>query len=182
MKNEVTDQKVYMDAMYVKRCSYCDTDLQEDDLIHICIDCGIEIVSSECRRGKGRCGSCKGEWEAFTPPLAQKHRETPKVIEQVIVDFLRDGINQVFGWDTWRKGKLVLTRRAFTKMQEYHLDTETLEDTFRQGVEVETGKIVQDYINYSVGMYYVRDEKYINFKNPAEKRYLIVTCWKGGHC
>jgi hypothetical protein len=99
----------------------------------------------------------------------------------VIVDFLRDGVNQVFGWSGRRTGKIVLTRRAFLKMQEYYLDTETLADTFRCGVEVETGKIVHDYQNFSVGMYYVKDKKYVNFKHPTEERYLIVTCWKGGH-
>lgn len=88
----------------------------------------------------------------------------------VIIDFLKEAANQIFGVQNRRTGKVMLTHRAFIKMQEHQLDTDTLEDTFRNGQETDEGKIVQDYYNFSVGMYYAWDE--------VKGKYIITTCWK----
>jgi hypothetical protein len=93
-------------------------------------------------------------------------------MQQVLKDFGRDIIRQLFGWGKPRDGKLMLTRHAVTKMYEHQLDVDTLADVFRHGEEGTNGKITRQYANYAVGLYYRYD--------AAENNYVILTCWKGG--
>jgi hypothetical protein len=57
-------------------------------------------------------------------------------MQQLLTDFLRDLIRQVFGWSTAREGTLVLTRHAYQKMQAHQLDIPT-RGMFR--IRVKTG-------------------------------------------
>ena len=93
-------------------------------------------------------------------------------MKQVLKAWCADIVRQLFGWGRPRDGKLIITRHAVTKMHEYQLDVDTLEDVFRHGEEGQNGKITRQYANYSVGLYYRYD--------AAENKYVITTCWKGG--
>jgi hypothetical protein len=95
-------------------------------------------------------------------------------------EFLMDMFRQVFGVQKPRTGKIILTRYTYQKMREYQLDTDTLEDTFRNGEEVEKGKILRKYANYSVRIYYKLEETQLHKNINSENRYVIITCWKGG--
>jgi hypothetical protein len=66
--------------------------------------------------------------------------------------FLTELINQLFGFQNPRPGKLRLTRYALKRMEEYQLDIGTLEDTFRRGEEVKKEMIIRKYRDYSVGL------------------------------
>jgi hypothetical protein len=92
-------------------------------------------------------------------------------MQQVLKDFGRDIIRQLFGWGTPREGKLMVTRHAVNRMHEHQLDVETLKDVFRHGEEGSNGKITRQYANYAVGLYYRYE--------AAENTYVITTCWKG---
>ena len=97
--------------------------------------------------------------------------------------FLLDIIRQLLGWGTPRDGKLVFTRNAFHKMHEYQLTEQTLLDTFRHGEEVRKGdkmQVTRTYANSSVGMWYTTIYTPSHHNLPSEKRYLVITCWKGG--
>jgi len=97
--------------------------------------------------------------------------------------FLLEILRQLFGWGTPRDGKLVLTRNAFHKMRDYQLDDKTLIDTFRYGKEVSRGdkmQVTRKYANYSVGLWYKTVYTPFHHNLKLEKRYLIITCWKGG--
>jgi hypothetical protein len=97
--------------------------------------------------------------------------------------FLLDIFRQLLGWGTPRSGKLVFTRNAFHKMHEYQLTEQTLLDTFRHGEEVAKGdkmQVTRTYANYTVGLWYKTIYTPYHHNLPAEKRYLIITCWKGG--
>jgi hypothetical protein len=101
----------------------------------------------------------------------------------VLKDFLVDMLRQLFGWNTPRDGKLVFTRNAFTKMHDFQLDEKTLVDTFKHGEEVHKGdkmQITRTYANYSVSLWYKVIYTPIHHNLRSEKRYLIITCWKGG--
>jgi hypothetical protein len=96
-------------------------------------------------------------------------------MKQLFKDFLQDTIRQLFGVQTPRVGRLVLTRHAHQKMQEHQLTTETLKDAFRYGeAKQKNGKfiIIRKYTFTTVGMYYKHD--------LAANKYVIITCWKGG--
>ena len=92
-------------------------------------------------------------------------------MQQVLKDFGMDMVRQLFGWGKPRDGKLILARHAVTKMYEYQLDVETLEDVFRHGEVGDHGKITRQYANYAVGLYFRYDE--------AVNKFVITTCWKG---
>jgi hypothetical protein len=96
-------------------------------------------------------------------------------MKQLFKDFLQDTIRQLFGVQTPRVGKLILTRHAHQKMQEHQLTTETLKDAFRYGeAKQKDGKfiITRKYTFTTVGMYYKHD--------LSSNKYVITTCWKGG--
>jgi hypothetical protein len=90
-------------------------------------------------------------------------------MQQILKDFLMDMVRQLFGWSTPGRGRLMLTRRAFIRMRQYQLDAATLKDVFRHG-ERHGEKIIRQYANYSVGLYYIYD--------AADGTYVITTCWK----
>jgi hypothetical protein len=90
----------------------------------------------------------------------------------ILVEFVVDVFNQIFGFQNPRAGKLRLTHYALKRMNEHQLDTGTLEDVFRHGEEVKKEMIIRKYANYSVGITYKFDD--------AEEKYVIITCWKGG--
>jgi hypothetical protein len=85
-------------------------------------------------------------------------------------EFLTEIFNQIFGTQSPRTGKLRLTHYALQRMNEWQLDTGTLEDTFRHGEEVKEQMIVRKYRNYSVGITYRFDD--------AEEQFVIITCWR----
>ncbi len=92
-------------------------------------------------------------------------------MQQILKDFSRDIITQLFGWGKPRDGKLIVTRHAVNRMYEHQLDVNTLADVFRHGEEGTNGKITRQYATYSVGLYYRYD--------AGENKYVITTCWKG---
>jgi hypothetical protein len=85
-------------------------------------------------------------------------------------ELLVELFSQIFGVQKPRTGKLRLTRYALQRMNEWQLDTGTLEDTFRHGEEVKEQMIVRKYRNYSVGITYRFDD--------AEEQFVIITCWR----
>jgi hypothetical protein len=89
-------------------------------------------------------------------------------------EFLIEIFRQVFGMQKPRSGNIIITRYAYQKMREYQLDCKTLEDTFRHGEEVEEGKIVRKYANYSVGMFYKVEETQFHKHIKSENRYVIL--------
>jgi hypothetical protein len=92
-------------------------------------------------------------------------------MQEILKDFARDTLRQLFGWGKPREARMMLTRHAVNKMHEYQLDVDTLRDVFRNGER--TGeKITRQYANYSVGLYYKYDEE--------KHKFVITTCWKGG--
>jgi hypothetical protein len=92
-------------------------------------------------------------------------------MQEILKDFARDMLRQLFGWGKPREARMMLSRHALHKMHEYQLDVTTLKDVFRHGER--TGeKITRQYANYSVGLYYKYDE--------AQQKFVITTCWKGG--
>jgi hypothetical protein len=81
-------------------------------------------------------------------------------MKQILKDFLFDIVKQLFWVSTPRQGKLILTRHAHQKMQEYQLTVATLEDTFRYGEAKQlNGKfmIIRKYTFTTVGMYHKYD-------------------------
>jgi hypothetical protein len=66
--------------------------------------------------------------------------------------FLTEIINQIFGFQKPRAGKLRLTHYALQRMHEWQLDIKTLEDTFRRGEEVKKEMVIRKYRDYSVGL------------------------------
>ena len=84
----------------------------------------------------------------------------------------------VFTTSKVRLGRLQLSMLGFMRMKEYKLTPEILIDTFRYGKEEVQGMIVQKYDEYSVGMYYAKNESYV-FRGDLESvRFVITTCWK----
>jgi hypothetical protein len=93
-------------------------------------------------------------------------------MKQILKDFLLDMLRQLFGFSKPRRGKLILSRNALTRMHEHQLATATIRDVFTHGDEDKKGRIIRHYAQYSVGIYYKLDE--------ANNKYVITTCWKGG--
>jgi hypothetical protein len=95
-------------------------------------------------------------------------------MKQLLKDFIFDMIRQLFGWSKPREGEIITTPYTLQKMREYGLDIATLEDVFRHGVG-NKHKIVQRYINVTVGIYYktVRRKPF-----QSQPLYIITTCWK----
>jgi hypothetical protein len=100
-------------------------------------------------------------------------------MKQFIKDIGREALRQLFGLQKPHGGKIVLSAHAASKMTEYKLDRETLENAFRHGRQAKAGKITHKYANYSVGLYYKHLDSPI--QNPREPKdtYLITTCWRG---
>jgi hypothetical protein len=117
-------------------------------------------------------------------PLAVAQKEKRKrTMKHLLKDFLFDMLRQLLGWPTPRSGILVLTTSAKVKMQQLGIDVATLQDTFTYGEVVDKGdkmQITRKYANYSVGLWYKTIYTPYHHNIPSEKRYLIITCWKGG--
>jgi Domain of unknown function (DUF4258) len=73
----------------------------------------------------------------------------------------------------------VLTQHAFRKMQEYQLDTKTVEDAFRYGEEISEEKIIRVYSGYSVGLIYKPEDTKLYTGKETDTRFVIIICWKG---
>jgi len=104
-------------------------------------------------------------------------------MKPIVTDFCVDIVRQLFGWGTARDGTLVFTQNAFHKMRDYQLSEHTLLDTFKHGEEVSKGdkmQVTRTYANYSVGLWYKTIYTPFHKHLKSEKRYLIITCWKGG--
>lgn len=98
-------------------------------------------------------------------------------------EFLLEIFRQLFCWSNAREGKLVFTRNAFRKMQEYQLNEKTLKDVFTYGEEADKEdkiQVTRQYANYSVGLWYKVIYTPFHENVKSEKRFLIITCWKGG--
>jgi hypothetical protein len=100
-------------------------------------------------------------------------------MKQLLKDGGKEALRQLFGLQKPRGGRIVLTRYAFRKMNEYKLDVETLENAFRHGRQTRVGKIIHKYARYSIGLYYKRMEPSLRNLGQMETTYLITTCWKG---
>ena len=90
--------------------------------------------------------------------------------------------SQLFGWDAPHAGTLVLTTAATIKMHAWQLDEATLKDAFRFGEHSEKGdkvQVIRTYQNYAVGLWYKVIYTPYHHNLPSEKRYLVITCWKG---
>ena len=84
----------------------------------------------------------------------------------------------IFNASNIRLGRVGLTISAYLEMQEKNLNLDQLEETFRYGEEVEPGKLVCSFGNYTVGMFYVKDETRVYRGDLNELRYLIIACWR----
>jgi hypothetical protein len=104
-------------------------------------------------------------------------------MHEVLKDFALDMLRQLFGWSHPRGGKLVLTRNALHKMHEFQIEMDTLADAFKHGEAIQKGdkmQITRNYANYSVGLWYKTIYTPFHKNLKSEKRFLIITCWKGG--
>jgi hypothetical protein len=100
-------------------------------------------------------------------------------MKQLIQDIGREALRQLFGLQKPTGGKIVLSPHAASKMTEYKLDRETLENAFRHGRQTGAGTIIHKYARFSIGLYYKRIESSIQKPLQSENTYLITTCWKG---
>ena len=73
-----------------------------------------------------------------------------------------------------RIGKLQITRLCFTRMNQYGITTDELEEVFRYGREIEEGKIIYG----GIGLFYVLDDTRLFRGNLEDNKYIIITCWK----
>jgi hypothetical protein len=106
---------------------------------------------------------------------ARREREEVNNMGKAALEFLEQAIDQAFGTQPARKGKLGITWFGQKKMFDEDLSYKTLEEVFRYGEEIQqdTDKdihmIVQKYKDCSVGLtaqYHSRDD-----------RYMIINCW-----
>ena len=72
--------------------------------------------------------------------------------------FLKDIFKQLTGSSSPRESKVEIGYWAYQQMRKLRLDTDTLEDVFRNGRKVTT--IVQDYQNYTISIGYKWDERH----------------------
>jgi hypothetical protein len=97
-------------------------------------------------------------------------------MSNILQEFVMDLFSQIFGFQKPRTGRLILSMWAHKKMEEYQLDFDTIDDTFRYGDEVKDGMIVRQYANNSVGIIYKLDD--VQPFGKTDKQYVITTCWK----
>jgi hypothetical protein len=93
-------------------------------------------------------------------------------MKHILKDFLLDVVRQLFGLSRPRQDKLILTRTALIRMHEHQLTVATIRDVFTHGEEDKPGRIIRQYAQYSVGLFFKLDER--------TGKYIITTCWKGG--
>jgi hypothetical protein len=103
----------------------------------------------------------------------------------ILKDFLVEAKKQILGKgeELPREGKLELTKKAFQKMVDWGLDTETLKLTYEVGEKTKKEKgvyqITRKYKYYSVGLWYTEEWKPIKGTRESEKVCVVITCWKG---
>lgn len=97
-------------------------------------------------------------------------------MSNILQEFLIGILVQVFGFSKPRSGILMLTMHAHKKMEEYQIDFDTIDDTFRYGDEVKDKMIIRKYANNSVGLVYRID--HMKRLGQTEEQYVIITCWK----
>jgi hypothetical protein len=85
----------------------------------------------------------------------------------------------VFNISNKRLGRLHLSLLGFRRMHEHKLTPEIIEEAFRYGKEIEPHKIVCNFRDYSVGILYARDERFVFRGDLSAIRFVIITCWKG---
>jgi hypothetical protein len=104
----------------------------------------------------------------------------------IFSDFIKTAYKQIFGKteeELPRDGKLVLSKKAFSKMVEWGLDEETLKLTYQVGEKTSKGngvyQITRKYQFYSVGLWYVEEYRPLKGTKQVEKVCFVITCWKG---
>jgi hypothetical protein len=87
-------------------------------------------------------------------------------------EFIKDIFRQLVGLTKPREGAgdILFSQLTVNRMKKYGLTGKTLVNVFRFGIEKKPGMIIQEFYEYSVGIYY----KY----GHAEGKYIITTCWK----
>jgi len=105
-------------------------------------------------------------------------------MKQLLKDYLKIAKEQLFGEVLPRAGKLVLTKKALLKMNEWALSQEGLALTFQHGTKSKKAKnvyqVVREYKYYSIGLWYVEQYRPVKGTIKVEKVCLVITCWKGG--
>jgi hypothetical protein len=84
----------------------------------------------------------------------------------------------IFNHTNKRLGRLQLSLLGFRRMQEHKLTPDMLEETFRYGKEIEPQKIVLSFRDYSVGILYAIDERFVFRGDLSAIRFVIITCWR----
>jgi hypothetical protein len=101
-------------------------------------------------------------------PLPPRVTRAYIYMKQGFTDFLKDALRQLTG-GSLRKGKLSLSRRAATQMNELHLDTQTIEDVFRHGREVKS--LVREYASCTISISYRFDDVKSEYVVTSVRRY-----------
>ena len=106
-------------------------------------------------------------------------------MKKLLKDFLQTAKKQLLGdyEELPREGKIVLSKKAHTKMLEWGLDEETLKLTYQVGEKTKkehgVHQIQRNYQYYSVGLWYVEEYRPIRETRDVEKICFVITCWKG---
>jgi hypothetical protein len=101
----------------------------------------------------------------------------------IIKEFLQTILEQIFGEELPRPGKLVLTRKAREKMMDWGMSEEGLKLTFEYGAKIKREnrifQVSRNYRYYSENLWYIEEYKPIKGTAEIEKVCLVITCWKG---
>jgi hypothetical protein len=100
-------------------------------------------------------------------------------MQQLFKDIVQDVLSQLFGVSVPRAGSITVTNHAFVKMQESGLSFQLVTDAFRFGEEVGGGKIMRAYADFTIGLIYKPVQRKAEKGTGKEKRFVIITCWKG---
>ncbi len=104
-------------------------------------------------------------------------------MKSFLFEILKEAFSQIMGFDLPHEGKLVLTRNTLAKMREYNISQEDVQDVFRFGEHRNKGEkfeVIRSYNVYSIGLWYKVIYTTPHWNVSSEKRFLIITCWKGG--
>jgi hypothetical protein len=98
-------------------------------------------------------------------------------MQEIFTEIIQDVLSQLFGVSIPRAGSVIVTTHAFTKMQEYRISFELLEDVFRFGEEVGEGKLMRSYPSFTIGLIYKAGKRRCG--QGKTRQFVIITCWKG---
>jgi hypothetical protein len=73
----------------------------------------------------------------------------------------------------WQVANNQIVFQAHTK---FLIQLDELEEAFRYGEEIDEGKIIYG----EIGLFYAEDETRITRGNLDRRRFVLITCWKGG--